>query len=527
MQVLKRYRIWAICAAMSLALIGVISVQVYLVRNAYSVNRDKFYRSVDEHLNFVVNQHEIVQTLALINDIDEKGYQGTGTFQNTRRVSAQVNDDELRLSSYELNLDEVKFNTKPSSIESVNSEIPYNGYESPVAESPKAEEGIRGFSRKDSLDVDFNKLRNDRDSRVFRFLRSFVSVYRTGDQAISEKHIDSLLEVEMTKVHPKLQYEYSIFKTSDDSAAALENGEVYLREDCHSITQRLFPSALEGNEAQIVLSVIEPLKYILSDMKLVMISSSLFLLIIIYAFTYTLSTLIRLGKLSEMKSDFINNMTHELKTPITTISLASEALMDRSLKLEPDRINRLGELITKENERLKSQVDRVLQMERLDRNKIKLEKTEIHLDDLLKSVLDNTQIQVEKKGGRIQWKLEAIQDLVLGDELHLTNILYNLLDNAIKYSKDHLELQVESWSDDKWFCCSIEDRGIGIAKDMLDRIFERFYRVPTGNVHDVKGFGLGLSYVKEMIELHHGKIAVQSKINKGSKFTIQLPIHKK
>ncbi|MCB0737889.1 MAG: HAMP domain-containing histidine kinase [Bacteroidetes bacterium] len=518
----------AISIAMTIALVGIILIQVYWVKNAYEVNRERFFRQVDDHLAFVVNQHEIIQTLTLIDDIDKKGFAGSSSFEKSRRVVAQVDSNRLTLSSVEMNIDEVAFrqpiNASSSIIEEIPSQIIQDVNESNYGTGPNI--APENFSKPDSQEINFDSLRTNQDGELFRFLRSFVRVYLKGDHSISEKGIDSLLQVEMRKVHPDLKYNYKIFKQKNDSLDSLANVGYYLNEDCHVVAQKLFPSALNLDHAKILLSVVQPHRYILSEMKLVMSSSAVFLLIIIYAFSYTLNTLIKQGKLSDMKSDFINNMTHELKTPISTISLASEALTDKNLELNQERINRLGSLIKKENERLKSQVDRVLQMERLDRGKIKLELDIYHLNELISGVIENAKIQIEQRSGIINCKLNAIKDEVKVDELHITNIVYNLIDNAIKYSGELVEITVQSWNDNHYVFFSIEDKGLGIPPENIDRIFERFYRVPTGNRHDVKGFGLGLSYVKELVELHKGKIKVASKPNKGSIFTVQLPINK-
>jgi len=227
-----------------------------------------------------------------------------------------------------------------------------------------------------------------------------------------------------------------------------------------------------------------------------------------------------------MKSDFINNMTHELKTPITTISLATEALLDKSIEMSPDKVHSMSKLISKENNRLKSQVERVLQMERLDRKKIKLDKEPVGLNEFLKEILQNVTIQVESKGGQITWSLNAQPDEVCIDELHVGNIIYNLIDNAIKYSNERIEIFVNTYTSKEMVFIDIDDKGIGIPKELQPRIFERFYRVPTGNLHDVKGFGLGLSYVKEMMNLHDGDVKVVSRVGKGSTFTLIFPITK-
>lgn len=241
-------------------------------------------------------------------------------------------------------------------------------------------------------------------------------------------------------------------------------------------------------------------------------------------FGYSVFVIIRQKRLSEMKTDFINNMTHELKTPISTISLSSEVLMDDQIIQQPDRLRQYAGIIHTENNRLKTQVEKVLQLAALDNQHIELKREPIDFHEIIKKAVGSFELSVNESGGELNCHLNAVRTVVSGDVVHLTNVLYNLLDNALKYSLDAPRITVTTGNDDKWLILRVTDNGQGIPKEALDHIFDKFYRVPTGNVHDVKGFGLGLYYVKKMIKEHHGKISVSSAPGKGSTFTIKIPL---
>lgn len=249
-------------------------------------------------------------------------------------------------------------------------------------------------------------------------------------------------------------------------------------------------------------------------------------LIIIGIFVFTLQIILRQKKLSQIKNDFINNMTHELKTPISTISLASQMLKDNSLVHSPSTIDHISGVIMDESKRLSSQVEKVLQMAVFNEGKLKLKFTKIDLNQIVSQAAANFEIRVTSSNGTLQTELSAENTMIQGDEVHITNVIYNLLDNAEKYSKEIPKIEILTENKNNWVIVQIKDYGIGISKDNLSQIFERFYRIPTGNVHNVKGFGLGLSYVKRIVDEHHGKIKVESTVGKGSKFRIYFPVIK-
>ncbi len=267
--------------------------------------------------------------------------------------------------------------------------------------------------------------------------------------------------------------------------------------------------------------------YIFSSIRF-MIPAIVFTVILLVTFIFTIVVVFRQKRLSEIKNDFINNMTHELKTPISSISLAAQMLNDESVTKSPAMMKHIGGALQEESKRLRFLVEKVLQMSLFDRQKTMFKKKELDLNELVENVAATFTLRVEHTGGKIMTDIGAVESKIYVDETHFTNVIFNLFDNAIKYRKPDqpVNLIISTWNDEHHLFFAIKDDGIGIKKDNLKKIFDKFYRVHTGNVHDVKGFGLGLAYVKRIVDLHKGDIKVESEYGKGTKFTIQLPIIK-
>jgi two-component system phosphate regulon sensor histidine kinase PhoR len=263
---------------------------------------------------------------------------------------------------------------------------------------------------------------------------------------------------------------------------------------------------------------------IFREMGWMIAASIIFTIIIILAFALTVRTLFNQKKLSEIKSDFINNMTHELKTPLATISLAVDALTNEKVIYDPAKIKYYSAMIKEENSRMNKQVEKILQDARIERQEIKLNLQEIDADEVIRKTADNLALQIQQKNGTFTLKLNAEKHVVMADEVHFPNLIFNLVDNAIKYSKDNLHIDIETALAGNMLAIKIKDNGIGMSKETQGRIFEKFYRAHTGNLHNVKGFGLGLSYAKAIAEAHGGKIKVDSTLGKGSTFTVTIPV---
>ena len=290
-------------------------------------------------------------------------------------------------------------------------------------------------------------------------------------------------------------------------------------------TQLLFPN--DPSPQTNYLRVYFPTRdnYLLNSLTL-MVPSVIFTVLLLFTFLLTIYLISRQKRLSEMRTDFMNNMTHELKTPVSSISLASQMLNDASVAKSPTMTQHLSNVIKEETKRLTQLIDKVLQMSIFERESAALKLKDMDINELVLTIAGNFALKVESGGGQIETDLDAEEPYARVDEVHFTNIIYNLMDNALKYSKGALILKLKTWNEGNKLLISIEDNGIGIKKNHLKRIFDKFYRIPTGSVHNVKGFGLGLAYVKKVVVDHKGTIRVESELNKGTKFIISIPIKK-
>ena len=265
--------------------------------------------------------------------------------------------------------------------------------------------------------------------------------------------------------------------------------------------------------------------YIFSSVRFV-IPSMVFTLILLITFIFTIVVIFRQKRYSEIKNDFINNMTHELKTPIASISLAAQMLNDESLPKSEKMMKHLVGVVLDETKRLRFLVEKVLQMSMFDRKKASFKKKRLDLNEMVESIANSFTLRVEHTGGKIYVDVGAVDSAIYVDEVHFQNVIFNLMDNAVKYRNPDkpLDIYLKTWNDERGLYLSVRDTGLGMKRDDLKKIFDKFYRVHTGNLHDVKGFGLGLAYVKKVVDLHDGDIKVESEQGKGTTFTIKLPV---
>jgi len=335
-----------------------------------------------------------------------------------------------------------------------------------------------------------------------------------------KNRVDSIVRNEFSYHHVTLPYCFEILDKNAKgyvSPCSAQN-----RDNMHSIC--LDDVVGKPERAEIRLTFSNKQHYIYTKMGLMLTGSSFLIVCVIACFGMTIYTMWKQKKVSEMTGDFINNMTHELKTPIATISLASNMLKREQIIHNPAKITHYASVIHEENEKLQNQVEQVLRIARLERRDFKLQKCLIDVHDLIQDAINTIDLQVRVKGGHIRCYLNAIHNEIKADTTHLTNVIANLLDNANKYSPESPQITISTHDNGNGVIISVEDKGIGMSKDKQKHVFEKFYRVPTGNVHDVKGFGLGLSYVKMMVEAHRGQVQLHSELGKGSKFEIFLPI---
>jgi two-component system, OmpR family, phosphate regulon sensor histidine kinase PhoR len=340
---------------------------------------------------------------------------------------------------------------------------------------------------------------------------------------ITESQLDSLILIELNTHGIDTRFEFGIYNPEKDTfllekdpgmrKLLIENGSA----------ARLFITDMFTSPEYILLYFPHEKQFLLTELWGMLLISIILIIVIVYSFTYTITTIFRQKKLSEMKNDFINNMTHEFKTPISTISLACEALSDHDIIRTPEFTESYISIILEENKRLATMAEKILQTAVIEKGQLKMKRESINIHEIITDVIKNIRIQVEIKDGIIRKQCKATNPLILGDKVHLTNLVYNLLDNANKYSprKPVITLRTENTSNG--IILTIEDHGIGISKGEQKKIFDKLYRVPTGNIQEVRGFGLGLSYVKAIVEEHHGRITVDSEINKGTIFKVFLP----
>ena len=372
-----------------------------------------------------------------------------------------------------------------------------------------------------------NELRHGvNQNNVTSFINSMIinTPFEKTENKISPKQLDSLIKIELNKKGINTSYVFGVFDTEGNTHYFKDSMSQKMGNELKNegINIQLFNAGFFTSK--IFLSVFFPKKnsFIFKKMWLILSVSLLLILAVIYAFYFTVNTIQKQKQLSEIKNDFINNMTHEFKTPISTIQLACEALSDKDM-LTPETQGTFVNIINQENVRLKGLVDTVLKTAILDKGQMKIKKESLNLLEILFSVVSQFELKIKQREGEIVIHNEISEMKFEGDNQHLVTMFQNLIDNAIKYSKSNPKIEISCSQNSENFIFKIKDNGIGISKENQAKIFDKLYRVPTGDLHDVKGFGLGLNYVKSIVELHNGNITVESTKNRGSTFTITLP----
>lgn len=377
---------------------------------------------------------------------------------------------------------------------------------------------IRRKSQEKDFHTNFERTQNKAEL-VKNVLTDVIHGNRDIYERLDRQTLDTLLKKELKNRGITIPYQYGVKNSSNMIFSSFAvNYTPELLKKAYKVL--LFPNDIQPQNHFLYVYFPDTQSFILRNLWSVFFSSVLLILTVGGVFYGSVHTMLKQKKLADIKNDFINNMTHEFKTPISTISLAVEVMKDTEVKKDNIKMNRYLNIIQDENRRLGTQVEKVLQMALLDKGEVKLRLDKVDIHETIEQVLTNLSVQIEQKGGIVNLELNAENPEIEADEVHLTNIIYNLLDNANKYSPESPEITICTENVDNLLKISIIDKGIGMTKEQISRIFERFYRVPTGNLHDVKGFGLGLSYVKKMVESHNGQIFVESKLGEGSKFEI-------
>jgi len=461
--------IWIVTIFMGLAMASLILVQAYWIKNAIIVKEKQFGQLIMRSMWDITNEIE----------------------------QLEINKISARLS-------------RPMLTDSVTIMPPAPP---PVTDIDNADSSQRS---------EIKKWLKYRREYVDRIIASQYYASPKIEQRISSEELENVIQKVFSEADIDIPFEYAVLRWNNDTAYHSDSYSLF--DDRESYLVQLFPNETYAHPNFLKLYFPDKEDFLYQSLGYLAISSLLLSLAILFSFAVTVFIMFRQKRLSEIRNDFISNMTHELKTPISTISLASQMLGDKSIPFEVKNIGQISKIISEECRRLGSQVEKVLQTSVFDKGKLVLRYNEVNMHEIIAGVVDNFSIQVKSRNGKIQVELNATDFILQADQVHITNVMSNLLDNAIKYTTRDPEIFVSTANRIGFFVVTVKDNGIGITRNDQKRIFEKFYRVPTGNIHTVKGFGLGLSYVKMVAEAHEGYVEVESELYKGSAFKVYLPI---
>jgi len=500
---MKKSTIWILTVLMAVAFTGLLGMQVFYLRGMSKMRYEQFTEAVRQSL------YSVSQKLT----------------QREARHFIDENSGNVSTSSYlgSANIGGIKYSfTTPLGIEG---NITINGAASSGSAAHQQPADRYSTAREEIRDR-YQRQKNVIDEVIVSIISSASG--RPLSERADSSLVRTMLRQELDAMGLKIPFEFAVvnrsgtvqYKSAGYKATAVDKDNMFI--------QVLFPQ--DPRDKQVFLKVYFPTKndYIFSSISF-MYPTIAFTLILLVVFVVTVVLAFRQKKLSEMKNDFINNMTHEFKTPISSISLAAQMLNDQSVRKSPTMLQQISTVINDETKRLRFQVEKVLQMSMFEKQKASLKLEEVDANVAIFNIVNTFKLKVEKYGGKIEANLDAMDAIIEVDEMHFTNVIFNLLDNAVKYRKDDVPLLLKVGTrdiDDDKLEINIADNGIGIRREDLKRIFEKFFRVNTGNRHDVKGFGLGLAYVHKMVGDLGGTITVDSDYGIGTKFTIIIPLSK-
>lgn len=338
---------------------------------------------------------------------------------------------------------------------------------------------------------------------------------------LTEESISQVLERELQNHNLRTEYEFGVFS---NSMATKIHSDNFSMDHPATYMVPLFVDAAGNSNYQLLVNFTGKKKVVLSSVTVMAALSIIFTLIIVIAYSSALSQLIKQRQISQIKTDFINNMTHEFKTPIATINLALDAIKNPKIIDDREKVNRYLQMIRDENKRMNAQVENVLQISKLEKNELDLKKERLHLHEIIEEAITHVELIVEDRNGYIKTHFGALKSSVLANEDHLTNVVVNILDNAIKYSTDEPKIDIYTENVRNYIVMKVRDQGAGMSRTVQKKVFTKFYREHTGDIHNVKGHGLGLAYAKRILDDHHGTISVESEKGKGSTFIIKLPL---
>ncbi len=514
---MKKKTIWTIAVIMGLSFILLLFLQLTYIREMANMKKEQFDESVNRALYQASRNLELNETLRYLEkDVREterkENNQGNGSAGAQKDVadsSSRRTANSFRGSNY------LTFRMKMKMDNPVN--------------MPKAMILINDKNSNNAASRSLQEIVKNRYVYQKALVDEVVMnmLYSASDKPLKErvnfKILDQDIKAELINNGVNIHYHFTV--TTQDGREVYRCPDYSDEGSEFTYTQVLFRNDPSSKMGVVKVHFPDINSYIFSSIKF-MIPSVFFTLILLVTFIITLVIVFRQKRYNEIKNDFVNNMTHELKTPIASISLATQMINDDSVTKSEKMRKHLVGVITDETKRLRFLVEKVLQMSMFDRKKSSFKKKHLDLNEMVESIANSFSLRVEHTGGKINVDIGAVDSDIYVDEVNFQNVIFNLMDNAVKYRKtdEPVNIYLKTWNDDKWLYLSVHDTGKGIKKDDLKKIFEKFYRVGTGNVHDVKGFGLGLAYVKKVVDLHDGEIKVDSEYGKGSTFTIKLPV---
>lgn len=514
---MKKKTIWTIAVIMGLSFILLLFLQLTYIREMANMKKEQFDESVNRALYQASRNLELNETLRYLEkDVREterkENHQGNGSSgaqKDAADSSSRRTANSFRGSNY------LTFRMKMKMDNPVN--------------MPKAMILINDKNSNNAASRSLQEIVKNRYVYQKALVDEVVMnmLYSASDKPLKErvnfKILDQDIKAELINNGVNIHYHFTV--TTQDGREVYRCPDYSDEGSEFTYTQVLFRNDPSSKMGVVKVHFPDINSYIFSSIKF-MIPSVFFTLILLVTFIITLVIVFRQKRYNEIKNDFVNNMTHELKTPIASISLATQMLNDDSVTKSEKMRKHLVGVITDETKRLRFLVEKVLQMSMFDRKKSSFKKKHLDLNEMVESIANSFSLRVEHTGGKINVDIGAVDSDIYVDEVNFQNVIFNLMDNAVKYRKanEPVDIYLKTWNDDKWLYLSVHDTGKGIKKDDLKKIFEKFYRVGTGNVHDVKGFGLGLAYVKKVVDLHDGEIKVDSEYGKGSTFTIKLPV---
>jgi two-component system phosphate regulon sensor histidine kinase PhoR len=517
---------------MAIVMTSLIAVQTNSIQKAFQIKEEQFDQAVNRAIRQVIRRLEMEEASLLVARSNRQAASSSSFPSSNRQNNIFPGNQNMLQGKSDLNIS-LRFSQRKNQ-DSYSSEFSityqdtlsiFNNQRGMPGDFPSAFDEIHDF---DTYFRQQYEIRMNERADMYRLIQNEIIFSQLPiKERINQKLLELEIQREFENSNIDLEYKYAVYSFPQGqeqrvlgSAGFDLSNKIYYRTN-------LFASDRDPKANYLFVYFPKRQSYLLKEAGLMIIPTAILTAMLIAIFVYTIMIILKQKKLSSIKNDFINNMTHELKTPISTISLASQMLHDNSVNNTARTIEHVSNVILQESKRLSFQVEKVLQMAVFNEGRLKLKFKDVHINELINNVILNFELRVKSKDGILLSSIAAENDLVKGDEVHITNVIFNLLDNAMKYTKGKPTIEVSTENKKDVIVISVKDNGIGIAKEHHDQIFERFYRVPTGNVHDVKGFGLGLSYVKKIIDSHQGKIKVESALNKGTKFMIYFPLNLK